>query len=35
MTREELEHKIMLLLGGRAAEKLVFVDLSTGAADDL
>ena len=35
MTRLELEHKIMVLLGGRAAEKLVFGHLSTGAADDL
>jgi cell division protease FtsH len=35
MTREELVHKIMVLLGGRAAEKLVFGQLSTGAADDL
>ncbi len=35
MTRAELEHKIMVLLGGRAAEKLVFEHLSTGAADDL
>ncbi|MBL0148055.1 MAG: ATP-dependent zinc metalloprotease FtsH [Ideonella sp.] len=35
MTREELEHKIMVLLGGRAAEKLRFGHLSTGAADDL
>jgi len=35
MTREELERKIMVLLGGRAAEKLVFEHLSTGAADDL
>jgi cell division protease FtsH len=35
MTREELEHKIMVLLGGRAAEQLVFGHLSTGAADDL
>jgi len=35
MTREELEHKMMVLLGGRAAEKLVFSHLSTGAADDL
>lgn len=35
MTREELEHKIMVLLGGRAAEKLVFGQVSTGAADDL
>jgi cell division protease FtsH len=35
MTREELENKIAVLLGGRAAEKLVFNHLSTGAADDL
>jgi cell division protease FtsH len=35
MTREELEHKMMVLLGGRAAELLVFDHLSTGAADDL
>jgi cell division protease FtsH len=35
MTRRELEHKIMVLLGGRAAELLVFGELSTGAADDL
>ncbi|MBY0269677.1 MAG: ATP-dependent zinc metalloprotease FtsH [Burkholderiales bacterium] len=35
MTREELENKITVLLGGRAAEKLVFGKLSTGAADDL
>lgn len=35
MTRTDLEHKIPVLLGGRAAEKLVFGELSTGAADDL
>ncbi len=35
MTREELLNKICVLLGGRAAEKLVFGHLSTGAADDL
>ena len=35
MTRRDLEHKIAVLLGGRAAEKLVFGELSTGAADDL
>ncbi|GAB5467580.1 MAG: ATP-dependent zinc metalloprotease FtsH [Rhodospirillales bacterium] len=35
MTRQELENKIAVLLGGRAAEKLVFDQLSTGAADDL
>ena len=35
MTRPELEQKIAVLLGGHAAEKLVFGVLSTGAADDL
>jgi cell division protease FtsH len=35
MTREELEHKMSVLLGGRAAELTVFGHLSTGAADDL
>ncbi|MDK2848022.1 MAG: cell division protease FtsH [Desulfuromonadales bacterium] len=35
MTRTDLEHKIAVLLGGRAAEKLVFGEISTGAADDL
>jgi cell division protease FtsH len=35
MTREELENRISVLLAGRAAEKLVFNHLSTGAADDL
>ena len=35
MTREELGDKIAVLLGGRAAESLVFETLSTGAADDL
>ncbi len=35
MTREELLDKICVILGGRAAEKLVFGHLSTGAADDL
>jgi cell division protease FtsH len=35
MTRGELTDKICVLLGGRAAEKLVFDHLSTGAADDL
>jgi cell division protease FtsH len=35
MTREELENKMMVLLGGRAAEWIVFGHLSTGAADDL
>jgi cell division protease FtsH len=35
MTREELENKMVVLLGGRAAELVVFGHLSTGAADDL
>ncbi|MWV17110.1 ATP-dependent zinc metalloprotease FtsH [Pseudomonas sp. L-22-4S-12] len=35
MSRPELENKMVMLLGGRAAEWLVFAQLSTGAADDL
>lgn len=35
MTKEELESKMAVLLGGRAAEWLVFGHLSTGASDDL
>jgi cell division protease FtsH len=35
MTRAELESRMMVLLGGRAAEELVFGHFSTGAADDL
>ncbi len=35
MSREELENKMAVLLGGRAAEHVVFGRLSTGAADDL
>ena len=35
MTREELENKMAVLLGGRAAERIMFGHLSTGAADDL
>jgi cell division protease FtsH len=35
MTREELENKMAVLLGGRAAEEVVFGHLSTGAHDDL
>ena len=35
MTREEMENKMAVLLGGRAAEMLVFGRPSTGAADDL
>jgi cell division protease FtsH len=35
MSREELESKIDVLFGGRAAEQLVFDTISTGAHDDL
>jgi cell division protease FtsH len=35
MTREELENKMAVLLGGRAAEEVIFEHLSTGAANDL
>ncbi len=35
MTRTELENKMAVLLGGRAAEWVVYHHLSTGAADDL
>ena len=35
MSRAELANKMAVLLGGRAAEALVFGDVSTGAADDL
>jgi cell division protease FtsH len=35
MTVEELENKMCVLLGGRAAEQLVFGEISTGASDDL
>ena len=35
MGRRELENKMTLLLGGRAAEILLGEDVSTGAADDL
>ena len=34
-TRGELQRRIAVLLGGRAAEMLVFDEVSTGAADDL
>jgi cell division protease FtsH len=34
-TREELEDRMCVLLGGRAAEHVVFRHFSTGAADDL
>jgi cell division protease FtsH len=35
MTRAELLDKITVLMGGRAAEKVVFDEISTGASDDL
>ncbi|KTD53699.1 protease, ATP-dependent zinc-metallo [Legionella santicrucis] len=35
MTEEELKNKMKVLLGGRAAEFIVFDRFSTGAADDL
>jgi cell division protease FtsH len=35
MTRSELENRMAVLLGGRAAEEIVFGHFSTGAADDL
>ncbi len=35
MTREELDNKMAVLMGGRAAEHLVFGHFSTGAADDI
>ncbi len=35
MSRQELEDKMAVLLAGRAAESLVFTEISTGAADDL
>ena len=35
MTQEELDNKITVLFGGRAAEEVVFAHLSTGASDDI
>ncbi|MFO1159121.1 MAG: AAA family ATPase [Reyranellaceae bacterium] len=35
MTRDQLEDRLTMLLGGRAAETLRFPSVSTGAADDL
>ncbi|HNP25958.1 MAG TPA: cell division protein FtsH, partial [Nitrosomonas sp.] len=35
MTRVELQNKMSVLMGGRAAEQIVFKEISTGAADDL
>jgi cell division protease FtsH len=35
MSRAELENKMAILLGGRAAEMLIFSEVTTGAMDDL
>nr|WP_164124985.1 ATP-dependent zinc metalloprotease FtsH [uncultured Sharpea sp.] len=35
MTKEELENKIATLTGGRAAEEVVFGDVTTGASNDI
>ncbi len=35
MNRAELKNKMAVLLGGRAAEQIVFGEISTGASDDL
>jgi cell division protease FtsH len=35
MTRQELEDRMCVLMGGRAAEHIIYGHLSTGAADDL
>ena len=35
MTKSELENKIVTLTGGRAAEEVVFGDVSTGASNDI
>ncbi|MEM1350108.1 MAG: AAA family ATPase, partial [Myxococcota bacterium] len=35
MTRSELRDRICVLLGGRAAEDIIFGDISTGASNDL
>jgi cell division protease FtsH len=35
LTEDELQNKIAVLLAGRAAERLIFGKVSTGAADDL
>ena len=35
LSRSELTNRMAVLLGGRAAESLVFEEISTGAADDL
>jgi cell division protease FtsH len=35
MSKEELVHRMVVLLSGRAAEELIFDQISTGASDDL
>lgn len=35
MSRQEMQNKLAVLLGGRAAESIIFEEISTGAADDL
>ncbi|MBU3697902.1 ATP-dependent zinc metalloprotease FtsH [Dechloromonas sp.] len=35
MTRAELENRMVVLLGGRAAEEIIYGHFSTGASDDL
>ena len=35
MTKEELENKIATLTGGRAAEEIVFGQITTGASNDI
>ena len=35
MTRAELENKMAVMMGGRAAERVVFNEISTGASDDI
>jgi cell division protease FtsH len=35
MTKSELENKVAVLLGGRAAEEIIYQEVSTGAQDDL
>jgi cell division protease FtsH len=35
MTRAELENKMAVMMGGRAAERVVFDEISTGASDDI
>ena len=35
ISRSDLENRMAVLMGGRAAEQLIFGEVSTGAADDL